>query len=108
MLRCMLVAASAIVVVSPATAQAPAPFKDKTVTIVTSTGAGGSYDVTAHVPRKYHGERRVEPAGLDADHDVHGLASVELRYLVRACCWDLQDQQGYDPGSSPKDGSQKS
>ncbi len=61
MLRCMLVAASAIVVVSPATAQAPAPFKDKTVTIVTSTGAGGSYDVTAralarHMPRHIPGQ----------------------------------------------------
>ncbi len=43
-------------------AQAPLPpFKDKTITIVTSTGAGGSYDVTAramarHMPRHILGQ----------------------------------------------------
>ena len=43
--RCVLVGAGAILAVPPV--QAQVDFKGKTITVVTSTGAGGTYDVVA-------------------------------------------------------------
>ena len=52
--RAVLTAACAVAAAAPASAQSPAvSFKDKTISVVTSTGAGGSYDVAARALARY-------------------------------------------------------
>jgi tripartite-type tricarboxylate transporter receptor subunit TctC len=62
MIRCLIAAVLALLIALPAHAQSF--YEGKTITIVTSTGAGGTYDVTArliarHMPRFIPGKPNV-------------------------------------------------